>query len=229
MPQPPTDIWTLQHPKYGDLEVHIQPLIVAADGDHRLKKLISQVSGLSAELKRNGATVSRIVDLDDSLRIRKKPIKDDDFDDGTSFGPSVEISRHSLTDEIYAVTLEDGESSIEFAAPHNTKAARRQEHYAEHPWRAALAPLGSGLGAALTTLLAYLVFMWAPFLPDPVEKSSQLVDFIFGLFDSRTPEWINSWIRYSPLWVPILAGFISAIAARNSAVETRAFRQKTAE
>lgn len=229
MPQPPTDIWTLQHPTYGDLEVHIQPLITTADRDHRLKKLFSQVSGLSAELKRNGTIVSRIVDLDDSLRIRKKPIKDDNFDDGTSSGPSVEISRHSLTDEIYAVTLEDGESSIEFAAPHNTKASRRQERYAEQPWRAALAPLGSGLGAALTALLAYVLFMWVPFLPDPVEKSSQLVDFVFQFFDSHTPEWLNSWIRYSPLWVPILAGIISAIAARNSAVETRAFNQKSEE
>lgn len=248
------EIWRLEHPERGLLEVAVGSprALRTIDGGYPVRRQggRSGEGSVGCVVLRDGAVVARANQIGNhKLSIAGNPPGPGEFTTGLSAisGPRVQLSSNAFGTAVRQVTFRDGKEVVHFDPPPGSAAEARLAAIAASPWKRVAYPVAAGIGRsgwaiAVIVLLPLIGRLFEPALewlreripdfeiPWP-EVSLPRIPWpdiplpSFSPLAVTLPGWVEFLLEHSKVWIPLVIGVALAVVAVRRSRRSRAIRQ----
>lgn len=252
--EPAPEVWRLEHPQHGLLEVAVgkpASLLTVDPGFPIGEKPSGPASTRGFVLMRDGAIVSRYMKAaDKKLSIRSDPPADGTFSDEDILvgKPRVDMKVSAFGNAVRRVTFHGSDEVVHFDPPPGSQAQARLAAIEASPWKRVVYPVLGGLGKSGWAIFAIVVVpmiirilerLWPdvevplpdvdlPRFPTPEINISlpeiNLPSIPWPSFD--LPAWVEFLLEYTKVWVPVVVGIALAVVAVRHSRASRRTRER---
>ncbi|WP_344711046.1 hypothetical protein [Aeromicrobium flavum] len=251
---PTPEIWCLDHPEHGLLEVAVgtpADLVTVDPGFPIGAKSSGPGATRGFVLRRDGALVARYRQTKDTkVSIFKDPPGDSTFsaNDIVVRRPRVAMTIAAFGDAVRHVTFRDRREVVHFDPPSGSSAEARLTAIEASPWKRVVYPIADGLGKASWAIFILVVVpvmmrlldrLWPDVdvpLPDVDPPTVPLPDLPDPEIEISLPSipWpdidlparVEFLMEWTKVWVPIVLGIALAVAAVRHSRTSRRTRQR---
>jgi hypothetical protein len=244
---PAPEVWRLEHPEHGSLEV-------AVGGPRALRAIDHDYPGTDTTagcvVLRDGVVAARTRRIGDHrVAIDGDPPEPGKFTTGLSAisGPRVQMRSSAFDTAVRQVTFREGRQAVHFDPPPGSAAEARLEAIAASPWKRVAYPVAAGIGRSGWAIAAIVLLPLIGRLLDPVldwilERVPD-VDLPWpdwslpqipwpdiavpsiSLPEVSLPTWVEFLLEYSKVWVPLVIGVAIAVVAVRHSRRSRAIKE----
>ncbi|GLB64888.1 hypothetical protein NCCP2495_27680 [Dietzia sp. NCCP-2495] len=240
-PVPEPEVWRLDHPDLGVIEVAVgatDTLRLVDEGFPRLKSGADEPTTPGCVVLEGGEVVARIRQIGNHrVALESEPPAHGEFTTVLTAlsGPRVQLRSSTFSGEMRQVTFRDGSELVHFDPPPDSAAEARLDAIAASPWKRVVYPLAAGVGKsgwaiAMILLLPLLRPLFDPVIdwiaermpdidipwPDISLPAIPWPDITLPAIDLpavELPGWVEFLLEYSKVWVPLVIGVALAVLA----------------